>query len=472
MNKALMIFLAALVGTCSRPPTLLDEIRSLGHLRMATLESPTSYYIGSTGPEGPEYDLANGFAMFLGVDLEVEVFPRNNEVVSAVEFGQAHIAAAGLSITPERAEKVNFGPTYDTVKEHLVYKLGTGRPRDFDDVQGKRFEVASGTSYLDTLSELQTEQDALTWVENPHADVAELLEAVQNRQIDYTVVDSNIFDIHRHYLPDIRVAMDLEPNNLLAWAMPRRYDDSLALEAERYFEYVRRSGELARIKERYYGHRADFDYVGSRTFIRHKTQRLPRYREAFETAGEKYNVDWLLLAAIGYQESHWNPMAVSPTGVRGLMMLTESTAAVMGVADRVDPEQSILGGSEYFSRIKKRLAPDIREPDRTWFALAAYNIGYGHILDARKIARMQRLDPNSWLAVKKTLPLLAQKKWHTKVPRGYARGWEPVQYVENVRNYYDTMKWLVAEEDSATPDEQRASGITTADSRNNSRKKL
>ncbi|MGI9307938.1 MAG: membrane-bound lytic murein transglycosylase MltF [Gammaproteobacteria bacterium] len=462
MNKALIILLAALVGTCSRPPSLLDEVRDLGHLRMATLTSPTSYYIGAGGPEGPEYDLANGFAMFLCVDLEVKELSHINELVPAVEDGRAHIGAAGLSITPERAERVDFGPTYDTVKEHLVYKLGTGKPRKLTDVRGKRFEVASGTSYMDTLSEIQTEEESLTWAENPQADAAELLEAVQSQQIDYTVVDSNIFDIHRHYLPDIRIALDLEASNLLAWALPRRYDDSLAKEAERYFEYVRRSGELTRIKERYYGHRSDFDYVGTRTFIRHKNQRLPRYRQAFENAGREFGVDWKLLAAIGYQESHWNPMAVSPTVVRGLMMLTRKTAAVMGVSDRVDPKQSIVGGSEYFSRISQRLSPDIREPDRTWFALAAYNVGYGHVLDARSIARMQRLDANSWLSIKKTLPLLAQKRWHTKVPRGYARGWEPVQYVENVRKYYDTMKWLVAEDEAKFESEGNVPDIQTA----------
>jgi len=160
----------------------------------------------------------------------------------------------------------------------------------------------------------------------------------------------------------------------------------------------------------------------------------------FKAAAKKYHIDWRLLAAIGYQESHWNPKAISPTGVRGIMMLTRKTATELGV-NRLDPASSIEGGAKYYSQILNKMNPDIPQPDRSWLAMAAYNIGYYHLQDARRITRLRKQNPNYWLDVKKSLPLLTQKKWYSKTRYGYARGYEPVQYVENIRSYYDILKW-------------------------------
>lgn len=127
-------------------------------------------------------------------------------------------------------------------------------------------------------------------------------------------------------------------------------------------------------------------------------------------AGEKYNIDWKLLAAMGYQESHWNPKAVSPTGVRGIMMLTQQTAGQMGIKNRLDPKSSIFGGAKYLDKIRRRFPKDLTEPDRTWFAMAAYNVGYYHVRDAQKITTQQEKNPNKWNDLQTTLPLLARKK--------------------------------------------------------------
>ena len=145
---------------------------------------------------------------------------------------------------------------------------------------------------------------------------------------------------------------------------------------------------------------------------------------------------------MGYQESHWNPDAVSPTGVRGIMMLTEATARQLGVEDRVDPRQSIFGGARYLRRIKRKIPERIAEPDRTWLALAAYNIGFGHLEDARILTQANGGDPDRWEDVREHLPLLADPKWHTRTRHGYARGGQPVHYVENIRYYYDVLLWL------------------------------
>ena len=446
MKKSFMILFAVLLGTCSEPHSLLDEVRALGELRVVTRNHPTTYYTGPEGPEGPEYELLEGFARFLGVELLLQTSDRFTELLPAVERGEAHIAAAGISITPEREQRVDFGPGYQEITEHLIYKLGTGKPKGFDDLAGKYLEVVSGTSYVETLAHIQQTNRDLVWTENPHVEVAELLKQVSGEAIDYTIADSTVFSVYQNQVPDIRVAFDIGDSKELAWAFPKRYDRSLIEQAERYFDFIGGNGDLKRILDRYYGPTSRFDYVGTLTFIRHYEHRLTGYQPSFERAAELTGIDWRLLAAIGYQESHWNPEAVSPTGVRGLMMLTKRTARALGITDRIDPEQSILGGAMYFRRLKERIPAEIKEPDRTWFALAAYNVGYMHLQDARTIVRLQGGNPDRWVDVKQALPLLAEQKWHSQLPGGYARGWEPVQYVENIRTYYDIMQWLGSDE--------------------------
>ena len=244
------------------------------------------------------------------------------------------------------------------------------------------------------------------------------------------------------------MALDLELGDPLAWAFTKESGNSLLARADEFLIKAERSGLLAQVHDRYYGHTKKFDYVGTRNFIRHYKSRLPRYRDWFEQAGAEWGVDWRLLAAIAYQESHWRSNAVSPTGVRGIMMLTEDTAAYLGIDDRVDPRNSIFGGAQFYARQTERIADTVDEPDRTWMALAAYNVGFNHIKDARTIVEMQGGNPDSWLDMQQALPLLSQRKWYEQLPYGYARGWEPVLYVNNIRSYYDILLWLTESEGS------------------------
>jgi len=440
--RALVLACAcAVLVTCSQPPSLLEEIQRVGKLRVVTRISPVTYYHGPNGPMGLEYDLVSGFARRLGVELELITVDRFSELIPRVASGQAHLAAAGLTVTAERAQQVDFGPPYQFVRQSLVYKRGHDRPRDLADLLGRRVEVGVGTSYVDRLARLQRLEPGLVFTENPEADVAELLLAVANEQIDYTVADSNLIDIYRNLAPEIRRGFDLATGDALAWALPKRHDRSLRDAVADYFESIRHDGQLAQLMDRYYGHTKRFDYVGTRRFIRDMQRKLPRYRELFENAAAAIGSDWRLLAAIGYQESHWDPRAVSPTGVRGIMMLTSRTAGVIGVNDRIDPEQSIVGGAHYLARLKRRLPPEIAEPDRTWFALAAYNIGYAHVSDARKLTREAGLDDRLWINVRDNLSKLAQKRWYRRTRNGFAPAWDAVRYVENVRNYYDILLW-------------------------------
>ena len=447
MRILIIIALGGLLGTCSSPPSILEQVLEIGELRVVSRDSPTSYTIGPNGPTGPEYDLANAFAEELGVELVIDAVESVSEILPKLLSGDAHMAAAGLSITESRREHLHFGHPYKSVNVHLVYKLGDGKPRSVDDVLDRSIEVVASSSHVDLLSSLKTAYPELTWNENADVEFADLLAKVAMDEIDLTVADSPDFNIQRHFYPNLRVALDLEIGDPIAWAFPKETGDSLLARADEFLIQSQRNGLVAQVQDRYFGHTKKFDYVGTRNFIRHYESRLPRYRAMFEQAGAQWGVDWRLLAAIGYQESHWRAQAVSPTGVRGIMMLTEATADYLDIEDRVDPESSIFGGARYFVRQTERVADTVNEPDRTWMALAAYNVGFNHLKSARMIVEWQGGNPDSWIELRKVLPLLAQRKWYSRLPTGYARGWEPVLYVNNIRAYYNILKWLTANEE-------------------------
>ena len=459
MRPWLYILVAALLGTCSSPPALLDQVREIGALYVVTRDSPAAAFIGPDGPSGPEFDLVQGFADELGVALVIESVESVSEIVPRLLRGRVHMAAAGLSITESRQEYLNFGHPYEAVDMQLIYRLGEGKPHSVADIVGARIEVVAGSSHADRLASLKQEYPRLAWRENADAEVADLLGKVASGEIDYTIADSTEFNIHRNFHPDLRVALDLELGDPLAWAFAKNSGNSLLAAADDYLIEQRRNGTLDRIHDRYYGHTKEFDYVGTRNFIRHYESRLPRYRQMFEEAGRRWGVDWRLLAAIGYQESHWRSQAVSPTGVKGIMMLTEDTAAYLGLENRVDPTNSIFGGARFYARQTERIPDTVDEPDRTWMALAAYNVGFNHIKDARSIVEQQGGDPDSWIDLEQALPLLGQRQWYSRLPYGYARGWEPVLYVNNIRAYYNILVWLTENE---TPPEEESAVVSSS----------
>jgi len=167
---------------------------------------------------------------------------------------------------------------------------------------------------------------------------------------------------------------------------------------------------------------------------------LPRYRQLFQEGQRLTGIDWRLLAALAYQESHWDPLATSFAGVRGIMMLTDDTADRLKVTDRLDPKQAIPAGARYLAELRDQLPEQVREPDRTWMALAAYNMGYGHLNGARTIAPKEGLEPQWWNALKELLPKLSQPAYAARLKAGPARGGEAVRMVENVRTYYDILQ--------------------------------
>jgi len=473
MRTAGIIIFALVMSTCSRPPTSLEEVLSSGELRVLTRNSPTTFYEGAVGFDGLEYQLATGFADFLsakygrGIEAVFSTDDQFQELLPSIARGQAHILAAGMTITPEREAVVDFGPVYQTVSQQLIYRLDSSRPANIDTLGDKHLEVIAGSSYVDTLLNIQQLIPYLDWTENEAAEISELLVGVDSKEIDLTVADSNEFAVHRLYMPDLRVARDLKTNDKLAWAFGPYRTAQLQADAGEYFAKIHANGTLEQLVDRFYGHTDRFDYVGTRKFIRHYETRLEPYLDTFIAASEETGMDWRLLAAIAYQESHWDPKAVSHTGVRGMMQLTRVTADSLGVNDREDPAEAIPAGARYFAQLHERLK-DVPEPDRTWFTLAAYNVGIGHLRDARVLTKRRGGDPKRWLDVRESLPLLAIRKHYINLPHGYARGWEPVQHVSNIRTYFEILNWLTQDDETGTdqlPNELQDDTLQTADAR-------
>jgi len=303
LRALVAILLAALLGTCSSPPSLLERILRTGELTVVTRNTPAAFYYGADEPRGIEYELARGFAKRLGVGLRIYT---SDQVYQDVSDGKAQVAAASLSVADSRKEAVTFGPGYQTIQPQVIYRRGTKRPRELDDLLGSRLEVVADSSHAVLLTQLRAEEPLLSWVEDSQATAEELIRRVATGEIDYTIADSHLFALLRHFYPDLRVGFSLGAPNQIAWALPRGAD-SLRENIAAYFAEIESTGELDRILDRYYFASREFDYVGSRAFIQHVNTRLPRYRDYFQEAERGSGIDWRLLAAIAYQESHWNP---------------------------------------------------------------------------------------------------------------------------------------------------------------------
>ena len=435
----LLVFslILAAAGSCTQltPRDELEIIKERGSVRVLIRNNATCFYEGPQGPAGFEYELVKAFADHLGVNVTCVVTHSFSEMIPTLLRGEADLIAAGFTITEKRMRKVAFGPPYMEVQQQVVGRRGGPAPRDVVDLIGQPLWVNAGSSYEERLKELRPQYPELSWLPVSGYETEEILEMVWRGIIPLTIADSNIVAINRRYYPQLRIHFAIQEGEQLAWAVHPQHQRLLAA-IEEWFTRNSTSALLKRLKQHYYGHLKVFDYVDLVRYHQRLRHRLPRYQSYFENAARKYGLDWKLVAAQSYQESHWDPKAVSFTGVRGLMMLTRKTAASLGVESRLDPRQSIEGGARYLALMHERVGDKVPEPDRTYMALAAYNVGWGHLKDARALAERLEKNPDVWEDVSTTLPLLRQKKYYRSLPHGYARGTEPVRYVNRIKTYY------------------------------------
>ena len=274
----------------------------------------------------------------------------------------------------------------------------------------------------------------------------ELLEAVALGDMDCTVANEEQIATMRNYHPDMEAGLSIATPSQLAWAFPPDADPELLEKMASFFEQIQEDGTLNRLIEQYYGHNDRIVPLDATAFLTKTNTVLPRYRKLFDEAAALTGIEWQLLAAMAYRESHWDPLATSVTKVRGMMMLTEDTADRMKVSNRLDARESIMAGARYLQLLKEQLPLRIDEPDRTWLALAGYNQGMGHLEDARMLAQRYGLNPDSWLDVQKVMPKLSKPDIAATTKHGFARGGEAVIYVETVRLYQDMLRRLLRDE--------------------------
>jgi membrane-bound lytic murein transglycosylase F len=442
---ALLIALCG-IGGCGRlaPAPALDAIRARGELRVATLNLPTCYYLGAQGTEGLEFELAGAYAARLGVRLTMYPLANERALQAELAAGRADIAAASLTDTPEWSRAGDAAEPYARIPQLVVYARNGVRPRETLQLESAHLAVRAGSAQERILQRLKsTTAPQLRWEETAPS-AADPVEDVDSGEAQYAIVDARELSFARHLYPDVQVGFALPEERPVQWVV-RRDAPGLLASVNAFFSDLRATGRLAQLLQQSSGDTRRFEYEESREFQEHVADRLPRYRVWFEKAASASGLDWRLLAAIGYQESKWDPRAQSDDGARGVMMLTADTAQALGLKDRTDAEQSIYAGARYLAQVREKIPERVAEPDRTWLTVAAYNVGFGHLEDARIITQELGKDPDSWAEVRLRLPLLAQERWYSRARRGYARGWEPVQFVDRIQRFLRLLEWQPGE---------------------------
>jgi len=423
-------------------PSQLEQVQQRGNITVLSRNGASSYYEDAGGPTGPEFELAKAFSEYLGVEMQIELADAYGQLEELLLQGKGDMIAANLTRTKDRIERFNFGPDYLETSTLVISRRGKNQPQNLGDLAGRKIMVIAGSSYSELLKSAQAEYPDLKFETRDDVGIESLLLAVSDKAIDITLVDSSVFEFHKSYYPQLDIAFILPGMVPHAWAFPPGPDISLVEQADSFMLQARNNGLLAGIMEAFSEDITSHEPFDMAPFLQRLRDRLPALIGAFQEAGDVYAVDWRLLAAIGYQESHWDPEATSITGVRGIMMLTEQTAEQLGVTDRLDPFQSIDGGGRYLARLRDRLPARIPEPDRTWMALVGYNLGIGHLRDVRILTQTQGLNPDSWADVRQCLGLLTQEEWYSRTRHGYARGNEAKAFVDSIQRYYEILTWM------------------------------
>lgn len=420
------------------PPTALERILQTGKLRVITRNNANCYYIYRGQPMGFEYDLARAFADYLGVRLEISIADQWEGMIPELLAGDGDIVAASMTITPSRMAAAAFSDGYLTIRQHVIAHRGEWTINSTADLAGRTVDVRRGTSYQEQLEAMAAK--GVPVIIRLHEDLPteELIRMVADGDIELTVADTHIAQLNRRYYPKAVPVVEISDKQQLGWAVRKDARELLA-RINTFFTLIRSNGRFEEIYNRYFSNLDWYDYVDLNTFHRRLRTRLPRYEAVIKEASARYGFDWRLIAAQIYQESHFDPYAESHAGAYGLMQLTLNTAESLGVTDIYDPRQNIVAGVRHLKALYEHF-DKAWGTDRMNIALAAYNIGIGHIEDARNLARSLGLDPNRWSSLAKTLPMLRFRKYYRNAKYGYASGTQPIIYIHQIVIFYDILK--------------------------------
>jgi peptidoglycan lytic transglycosylase F len=439
IGRRILALLACLAAGCEEAPKPIAPSADSGELVVLTVNGPATYFEDAQGlPSGLEYDLVTLFARELKVRPTFVLIDNPASIDRVLRKGQAHLAAAALARHFDFPGGLAWGPSYHNTQHQIVCRAAEQKAKKLEDLADKRIGVIEES----VADYLLTDPPKITVpIERlpPGTSTADLLEQVAKGRLDCALVESTRYTLARRFFPQLEVAFSVGKPIDYAWLVSTVDKKRIVEAAVPFFERIRKDGTLKRLIDRYYGHALRFSAVDAGALLEQIGSQLPRLKPHFLEAEGASGIDWRLVAAIGYQESHWDSRATSPTGVRGLMMLTEETADRLQIKDRLDARDSIVGGARYFALLKEALPPRIGEPDRTYLALAAYNIGIGHLEDARILAQKANLNPDKWQDVRQVIAKLAEPESFQSLKHGYARGGEALQLVDNIRNYYDIL---------------------------------
>jgi len=419
----------------------IENFRELGELRVATRVDALSYRADERGTfAGFEHDLLVALGEHLGVPVRFVPYPDTAHALEAVVNGQAHLAAAGL--TPDRHLPLAWSAGLREINFVLVGRAGRRALLRDRDLAGRVVTVRQGTKLAGLMETLKQSIPGLDVVyPATHTDDQDLLMQAATGRIDLLATDQVNYALAKRLAPTLAVVYELPFKSAVSWAMSLHADGGLTGEINDFLNESAGNGLLASTADRYFGHIRRLDRYDFAVFLKRIENRLPRYIPHFREAEKRTGIDWRYLASVSYQESHWDPEATSYTGVRGMMMLTVDTANRLGIDDRLDPKQSILGGARYLSMLQAKLPKEVVYPDRLWMTTAAYNIGPGGLNNARALARLLGKNDTSWVDLKSVLPLLSQPQYATQFKTGPVRGGEALIMAENVRNFYDILRY-------------------------------
>jgi membrane-bound lytic murein transglycosylase F len=438
---ATLLVAAIVMAVVSPSRSRIADFRELGELRVATRVDALSYRTDERGTyAGFEHDLLVALGQHLGVPVRFVPYPDTAHALEAVINGQAHLAAAGL--TPDGHLPLAWTAGLCEIDFVLVGRTSRRALLRERDLAGRVVTVRQGTKLAGLMETLKKRIPGLEVIHPaPHTDDQDLLMQVATGRIDLLATDQVNYALAKRLAPTLAVVYDLPFKSSVSWAMSLQADGGLSGRINDFLNESSGNGLLASTADRYFGHIRRLDRYDFAVFNKRIENRLPRYIPFFREAEKRTGIDWRYLAAVSYQESHWDPEATSYTGVRGMMMLTVATANRLGVEDRLDPKQSILGGARYLSMLQAKLPKEIAHPDRLWMTTAAYNIGPGGLNNARALARLLGKNDTVWVDLKSVLPLLSQPQYATQFKTGPVRGGEALIMAENVRNFYDILRY-------------------------------
>jgi membrane-bound lytic murein transglycosylase F len=418
----------------------LSKVRahSGGQITVLTTEDPLIYSKSKHGGEasGIDHDLLSSFAGHYNLNLKFVVLPDQAAVMQALQNGQGDIGAARLS-TPDQNSGLLSSPAYDESSLSLFCHV-KAQVENIEDLAGMKVLIQNKDLEVGLFERLRTLAPKTKFEVIETRKVSDIMADVAVRNFDCAIVDDLSGEFYNRYHTSIEKVSVLTKPQAVNWVMAGGREDLQAL-LQAWFQRASREDEIMRVNDRYKSFLSELGKNELRIFFRDQEEVLPEYRQTFKQAADKHRLPWQLIAAVAYQESHWNPEARSYTGVRGLMQLTTETADHVGIEDRTDPVQSIWGGTKYLRYLLNKIPSYLNSRDRISLALAAYNVGFAHLRDAQKLAERMGRNPNSWHQMREILPLLEDDSYASELEFGPARGKETVDFVERVRSFYSLM---------------------------------